>query len=489
MLFRSAYSAFIARALVEDYAGIGTTGMGATGGIQDGFATTGTGAAIAVPAGDANRRTAFYHGNPNGSNLTVVLTTGQYVQFTAAEKKAMGLFLRSSPTGGGYAVTINGNEVATGSTVYNNVGGGDQAEWQYPLVEWLENLPSSAVIRLTATSGSVIWQAYGSIPKTGSIAASRRIVIAGPTGNQANSRNDMMLQEMHHRARAAADRYQHYGVMLADTYSNWNRMTDDQVGDESHFTAAGNRRVADAFNRAGRARCAVVAAPVSEATLASLLDHTTFLDMNPAVWGVKLTENGGVLSTPNSGILVRCGPSSASKIIVNEASAGGVGAMVRPTHVLPLRNGQFIDWNLPFRVSLTLLPANQTATGIGYVNFAIPYNNAILGPLGQKGFALKLSNNVLQAQLYGASLTTSPTLATLIQGVSYQIIIEHTGSGNYKFKVNGEEKWISNAGPTGNGYVNSNGIEIAGTNGATTDYFLFGIYNIRVMHTPITTRY
>lgn len=484
-----AYSAFVARALVENYAGIGVTGIGATGATQDAFSTTGTGAAIAVPAGESNQRTAFYYGSPNGATLTVVLTTGQYVQFTATDKKAIGLFLRSSPTGGGYSVTVNGTEVIIGSSVYNNVGGGDQAQWQYPLVEWLENLPASAVIRLTATSGNVIWQAYGSIPKTGSIAQSRRIVLAGPTGNQANSRSDAMLQELNHRARTVAQKYDSYGVFLADTYSNWDSLKNDQVGDESHFTVAGNQRVAEAFSRAGRSRRAVTAAPVSEATFTTWLDHVNFANLDPATWGVNLTQNGGQLGTPNSVIQVRCGPAANSTIIVNESSAGGTSSMVRPTHVMPVRIGSYIDWSLPFRASFTLIPANQTATGVGYINFATLYNNSVFGPLVRKGFGLKLTNNILQAQLFGTALTTSPTLETVNPDVAYQIVIEHIGGGNYEFSLNGSKRWTSNAGPTGLGFQNCNGVEISGTNGASTNYYLYTVNNLRVMHTPITTRY
>jgi hypothetical protein len=484
-----ASKAFVARAIIEDYAGIGVSGMGSTGLPQDGFTTTGANLPIGNPAGESNLRTAFYYGNSNGPNLSCVLAAGQYVQFTANDKQALGLFLRSSNIGGNYVVTVNGEEVAAGSTAYVNVGGGDPTGHQYPLVEWLENLPASAVIRLAVTSGSVIWQAYGSIPATGSVASGRLVIIAGPTGNQANSRADIMLQEIGHRVRAAAQRYEAYGVMLADPYTGWNSAAYDQVGDESHFTEAGNKHVAAAFARAGTSRRPVLTAPVSESTFVQMLDHVNFANMDPATWGVNLTTNGGQLSTPNSVIGVRCGPSQNSTIIANEASAGGTSCLVRPTHVMPLRAGNYIDWTLPFRVSLTLVPQNQTATGIGYINFASFYNNNVFGPLSRKGFGLKIANNALQAQLFGTALTNSPNLEILIQDIAYQIIIQHLGGGNYEFSVNGRKRWVSSVGPTGNGAANSNGLEISATNGATTNYFIFTVVNLRVFHTPITTRY
>ena len=129
--------------------------------------------------------------------------------------------------------------------------------------------------------------------------------------------------------------------------------------------------------------------------------------------------------------MVRCGPTANSTIIVNEASAGGTSSLIRPTHVMPVRLGTFIDWTLPFRVSLTIIPANQTATGVGYLNFASLYNNNVFGPLVRKGFGLKLANNLLQAQLFGTSLTTSPTIETLFPDGAYQIVIEHLGGGTH----------------------------------------------------------
>ena len=488
-IMERSYKSYIARALIEDYAGIGITGMGATGVPQDGFFTTGSAALIGVPAGESNLRNAFYYGNPNGDTQSCVLTTGQYVEFTATSKRAVGLFLRSANIGGNYAVIVNGVEVATGSTTYVNVGGGDAAGHQFPLVEWLEYLPASATIRLTVTSGSVIWQAYGSIPVTGSIATNRRIIMAGPTGNQANARPDALLQEVNHRARAATQRYESYGVMLADTYSGWDSAKNDQVGDESHFTVAGNQQVAAAFARAGRSRQAVIPAPISESKLITLLDHINFVNLDPATWGVNSALNGAQLGTPNSVIQPRCGPTVNSTIIVNESSAGGTSSLIRPTHVLPVRIGIYLDWALPFRVSLTIVPNVQTPTGIGYINFASLYNNNVFGPLTRKGFGLKIANNLLQGQLFGTALTTSPTLETVLLDGAYQVVIEHIGGGNYEFSVNGVKKWSSNAGPIGLGFANCNGVEIAATNGATTNYFSFTVNNLRVMHTPITARY
>jgi hypothetical protein len=491
----SAFEAFLARWLVDDYAGLGTSGWGHTGsagGTLHGFVTTGSSGDAGVTAGESAARNPFYYGDANGALKRVHLASGQYVEFTLADCRAAGLFLYSRPGGGGYTVTVNGQVWKTGTTAYTGVGGNDPADHWYPRVAWLEGLPASAVIRLTATSSTVTWLAYGWVPLTGARTDSKTILLAGPTGNQANGRGDRMLTELNYRAQAAVAKFRSYPVYYADPWTAWERGKFDEPSDISHFNGLGAAHVAKAFGRAGRlGRSIVLDQPVTMRRVAEYLDNFQAVELAPTLWHSTVT-NGGLLTgsgTLNAFIAARCSNTASSTVLGRHNGTGTMKTLIRPSDRHAERDTAFIDWSLPFRVSFTMSCESQTANGSGYLYFGRPYNNTTISALSAKGLGIKLENNLLKGQVHdGTTLTTSSTLYTIATNKLIAVAIESDGNGTVRYYVNGSKVWTTTAGPTGSGGALSTSIEIAGDNGGAAAYYIWSIYRLNIAHLPIWER-
>lgn len=493
-----AYRCYIARALVDDYAGIGTSGWGSTGsagGTVDGFTTTGAANTQTVTAGQSATRNPFYYGDVDGAKRRITLTTGQYVEFTTSNKKAISLFLNSSPTGGAFTVTINGVERTTGTTAYTGMGGNDVATDHFPHVVWLENLPASATVRFTAGSGTIYWQAYGWVPETGSRTASKVVCLAAVTGNQASSRTDKMLRELNYRAQSAVAQFASWPVYFADVWTGWDRYYDDEYSDVAHFTITGHAKVAAAFDRAGRAyRPVAIEQPVTMRTLAEWMDGIRIVNMDPTTWGTGGVANSAALATTNAQIQFRSTATPGSQLVAKHSSGGNMKTLLRSGDLISgSRNSGYITWSNPFRVSFSLEVSNATSTGIGRLYFGRAYNNTTVGDIAERGIGIKLNNLALVGQVYNGTagsgtLTESATLITLSANIIYKVVVENSGGGTVKIWVNDVLLWTTALGPTGDGANLSNSIELSGTNGANAAFYIWGVQDIKVVHLPLIER-
>jgi hypothetical protein len=487
---QSAFEAFIARGLIEDFGGVGTSGWGSTGstgGTLHSFSTTGTQISTAVTAGQSQNRNPFYYGNPDGAKLRIGLTSGQFVQFTSPASRGLGLFLYSSETGGDYTVTVNGVTRATGSTLYVPVGGNDPATSQYPVVVWLEDIPANAVIRLTSASGTVVWQAYG----WSAASISRVVALAGPTGNQANNRTDYMLSTLNWCAQQAVSKFERWPVYHADPWTGWRREIMDELGnrgwsaDISHLTVEGNRHVANAFSQAAKSgRARIISQQLSVLEVARLLDNVCDINMDPALWAATVA-NGATLSGGsawNAQIGLRCSNTAGSSVVARNNSTGAMNSFVA-AGLGSLSN--FVNWDRPMRIFAALNVTNHTSTGVGYLQFGRDRSLTTIADLAHKGVGWRIANNQIIAQVHnGTDLAESGVLGTINTTDLWSLAIETAPGGQVGFWVNNNLAWSTTAGPQGLSNNLHTGIHAAATNGDNAAFYIINIDRIRVVHLP-----
>lgn len=486
---QASFRAFIARALVDGYAGIGTTGLGSAGAtIGDSFTTTGSATDIPVTAGQGDRRNAFYIGNINGDKKRIALDAGEYVQFTAvAAKRSLGLFLESNTTGGTWQVTVNGNVWATGTTTYAATGGADPTDSEYPRCAWLEEIPAGAAVRLTALTGIVNWLAYGWVNATGADTADKTVILGGPTGSQSYGQTDRMIREINYRAQAAVGEFTGWPVFFADSWTGWDRATMDEEADPAHFTPDGHALVGRAFSAASRPfRATIIPEPLPFSRFAQLMDSIIPVNLDPATWAATAT-NGGALDTVSATVQVRCSNSADSTVLARHNSTGGMQTLLRPgDRVTPSRAHNAVNWSLPMRFSWKMNALLQTANGVARLYFGREYTNTTIGDLAAKGVGIKILNDQIYGQVHnGATLVTSPSaIGTFGLSGYWKFAIELDGAGNADFWFGDFLVWSTTGAPTGSSLALYNGIEISGTNGGDSAFYMFGLHDLKVAHIP-----
>jgi hypothetical protein len=243
---QSAYEACIARALITDYAGLGTTGLTRSGGLFSGagsfsFSTTGTDNSTTMTGGAGNGVSPFLFQNAansgleyNGSRLRVNLAIGQYAQITLTSVKAGAVFYETSTDGGAFTVSVNGVTRVTGNSLSSDAKA-------YPGVVWLDNLPASAVIRITSTGGNVKYMATGWVTAMNDVRA--RTIILVSEGNPYNSGyND--LQRLARACENAVGAFPEYAVYYANGLNHVAYPADVWATDLPHFNPDGHQHIA-----------------------------------------------------------------------------------------------------------------------------------------------------------------------------------------------------------------------------------------------------
>jgi hypothetical protein len=253
-MLRRANEAFIARALIDDYCAVTHLGWTRASSVDNSTpswtstgSSSGFGGGVAGDKGDTSN--AFSAGAII-QRYRQILTGTQYFEFTLTDKKAVGIFgetVTSAVTGGPFTVSLNGTVLGTYTM---SISG--QAD-SYPFVVWLENLPSSAVIRIDNVSGENWFLAAGYVERGTASLNQKRCVIFGTTSG--NTYNHLVSDYPKVLARNARDAAfasgafarLGYPVYFANAFANWDQTTDQELDDLSHLNAWGNWSVATAM--------------------------------------------------------------------------------------------------------------------------------------------------------------------------------------------------------------------------------------------------
>lgn len=247
-----AHEAMIARALIDDYAGIGATGIGSGGAaISDNWSTSGVAAdqTMATMGGFDNREvSAFYYGSPSGDRKRLNLAGGKFIRFRATNKRAVGLFFETDRAGGSFSVQVNGCLVGQFSLAADT----GQDEW-FPFVVWIEGLPAVADIQIIGQNSAapVYWLAYGWTLQDSAVGKLRRIIYGSTSGNTFSTRPLDVIGRMASCAEAAVGAFGRcgYPVTFAAPYMTWDQSTDSEPDDPAHITDLGNYKICQAFQR------------------------------------------------------------------------------------------------------------------------------------------------------------------------------------------------------------------------------------------------
>lgn len=257
-ILQRAHEAMIARLIVDNWGGIGVTGLSSANiAGTNSWATTGVSTSFTVPNAESHRINPFYFGQPTiGTKVQMAVTNGQYVRFTLKQKKDVGLFYETEPNGGSFSVSINGIVVFTGSNKFSvplstiPANGG-----KYPQVVWLHNIPDSATIQLTSLgsiSDTTSFIGYGYTEKDGKSNVNKRTILYGTTTGNLKSHNDTTLSYNAMMVHNAVQSFSDYPVYYANPYNNWVNSTDQEPGDLFHLTPSGAMHVAEAFNTSSK---------------------------------------------------------------------------------------------------------------------------------------------------------------------------------------------------------------------------------------------
>lgn len=251
-ILEKANQAFIARTLLDNWAGISLNGWDSSGvaGVNN-WSTDGSSGGIGPLAMGVKNFFPFYYGNPTENvRWWTELSSGDQLAFTLKDKRAIALFYETSSTGGEFDVLINGFKVASANSQHTNGGGNDYGF--FPGVVWLENVPDSARVTMLSNHGAttIRFLAYGWVNRGDSSAVKNKTIIYGtPSGNVRRTTTEAMYAASKAAERAVAS-FGAYPVFLADVYGQWIQQEGSEPVDPDHLTVKGNEYVARAFNTA-----------------------------------------------------------------------------------------------------------------------------------------------------------------------------------------------------------------------------------------------
>lgn len=251
---RRAFEALVGRALIDDYGAISINGWmrSGTSDIISGWSNTGSNNQYLYgTSADRRKVMPFYFGDSSAARYRIDLDGTDYLQFTLTNKQSAALFFDTSSDGGAFTVRVNGQQVFAGTTAYAAPSAGDQ----YPFMVWLDDLPASAVVRVTSAVGAgehVYWLGCGWNDINTGKAVDRTIIVGSVIANTTSSRAVSMLQAVAQQSRAAVATFADYPVFWADVFNSWVQATDSEPQDTSHFTPSGGEHVYSAFRNAYR---------------------------------------------------------------------------------------------------------------------------------------------------------------------------------------------------------------------------------------------
>lgn len=482
--FEETGRAFLARFLADGYAGISTAGWGATGsagGTLHGFFTTGSNVSYAVSAGQSAVGGPLYYGDPDGAQRNVLLEAGEYAEWVFSGKKAVGILLATSATGGLCSVLVNGEERAVKSTKYVPLASAnDPSGFSYPRVIWIDNLPETAEIRVAASGGSVLMQGYEWKDRVGEHDGLRNIIVAAVSGNQNGGRSPAMLAEMNRRLLGAVAAFGEYPIYFADILTGWDRNKYDEPTDASHFTRAGNQFVAECFERAGKPmRQFLTGKRPTVREVGVVLDDISIVNLSPSAWTGTVT-NGGLFPQPSACISARSVDTANSSVHVRNNENGTVNPFGRPGDYYA-----YALWNKPLRIEALFVVTNTSANSVLRLNIGTDYSNTVIGNLSARGVGLKVENLALKCQIHdGTTLTVSAALLTLTAGTLYRAVWEVNGLGGVTLSINGTQVYaVTSGGP--NAASSTCGIELSSTNGGDSAYAIINLMELKITKLPI----
>lgn len=239
-----AQSAFIARALIDGYAGVGASGLDSSGVAWPSWTSTGT--TQTDPYTDC---VPFTYGNPGtDQRLRNELVGSQIATLSLTNKEAVGIFFDTSASGGLVYVYTNGASAGVVNTQFaltNGFGSGS-----FPMVLWMTNLPSPVEIGITNASGTNQLLGVGWID-SGSTNIARRVIVAGSMTKSPPEGPPYSKEQRNGSATVrAATGFSSYPVYFANVFDRMVTDSDNQIGDLAHLTPLGNSHVAEAFESA-----------------------------------------------------------------------------------------------------------------------------------------------------------------------------------------------------------------------------------------------
>lgn len=244
---RHADEAFIAKLLIDDYAGISLKGWGsdyATNPVDNkfGWNTTGVGDSLIGLTMGVRNFFPFYFGDPlYDKRPRTKLESGDNASFTLTDKRAIAIFYETSTNGGDFTVHINSVKYADGNNDYTTTE-------CFPGVIWIENVPATSTVTVTSTNGDLYLLAFGWVDKNSTILPNKTIIYGTTSGNNLNA-SDSILYRVAQGAERAAGTFSTYPVFFANPYNNWVP-SDREPTDQPHITYLGNQHIANAYNSA-----------------------------------------------------------------------------------------------------------------------------------------------------------------------------------------------------------------------------------------------
>lgn len=249
-IIQKANEAWIAKTLLDDYAGISVNGWASDHGSNPvngafGWVTNGVDNSQSGLTQGIRNIFPFYYGETSTTRYRTQLSNGQTAKFTLANKQAIALFYETSTTGNFFDVYVNGDRVATGDNIYT----GNQGS--FPGVVWIENPPANAEVMIQSATGSgtIMFLAFGWVNKNSTILKNKKVIYGSTSGNTLNTSNNIQYKAGKAAERAAGT-FSDYPVYFANAFNQWYQPTDSDPLDPAHLTPVANQHVAKGFNSA-----------------------------------------------------------------------------------------------------------------------------------------------------------------------------------------------------------------------------------------------
>jgi hypothetical protein len=243
--YKNAQKAFIARSMIDGWAGVGSSGQDNTGAAYASFSTTGT----QELSGNTDD-TVFPVGNPGTDQRnTIVLTASQQYGLELTNRSEAFVFFDAHETGGLAYVYTNNVFAGKIDSAFRAVGP-DSSLAAFTCSLRLPHLSGSTVVSVVNVSGTNRILGIGFITPTN--VANRVVIVGSPISSFVFGPPYQAETAMAVATQQAVSEFSAYPVFYADVISQMIPDQDMDIQDRNHLNISGNLHVFDAFMAADR---------------------------------------------------------------------------------------------------------------------------------------------------------------------------------------------------------------------------------------------